>query len=171
MPVRPLTALAILLTLAAPASAQRGNRGDDDVGRGYAALLAAKGRTPDAERLHRLFALRWRQQLRDAPEFATYVGARGHDDRWSDLSLEAIARRKRELREPLRVLRSIDRTRLSPGDRLNYDLFRRGLEQAIEAAAFPDEYLPVTQPPAWLTTRCCWRGCGACPASWTSRSR
>jgi uncharacterized protein (DUF885 family) len=138
-------ALALMLSLPAPAVAQAGNESAGEFARGYARIAAAKGREPEARRLHRLFGLRWRQQLADAPEFATYVGARGHDHRWSDLSLHAIGRRKQELREPLRVLRSIERARLGPADRLNYDLFRRGLEQAIEGAAFPEEYVPVTQ--------------------------
>jgi uncharacterized protein (DUF885 family) len=140
----PLVALVLLLVAATPASSQTG-KAPEDFDRRYADLVGARGRVPDARRLDQLFALRWRQQLADAPEFATYVGARGHDDRWADLSAEAIARRRRDLQQPLRVLRSIDRARLSPPDRLNYDLFRRGIEQAVDAAAFPEEYLPVSQ--------------------------
>jgi uncharacterized protein (DUF885 family) len=142
----PLVLLVLLLQLTpAPASSQTGTAPHDEFGRGYTELLAARGRVSDARRLSRLFGLRWRQQLADAPEFATYVGARGFDDRWSDLSPEAIAHRRRDLHQPLRVLRSINRGRLSPADRLNYDLFRRGLEQAVEGSAFPEEYLPVSQ--------------------------
>jgi uncharacterized protein (DUF885 family) len=138
-----LASVVLLLAGAGPVSSQAAKPEDFD--RRYADLMAARGRVPEARRLSRLFALRWRQQLADAPEFATYVGAHGYDDRWSDLSAEAIARRRRELQQPLRVLRSISRERLSPADRLNYDLFRRGVEQAVEGAGFPEEYLPVSQ--------------------------
>jgi len=42
------------------------------------------------------------------PEFATMVGFPGQNDRWSDLSMEAIQRRKEELKGPIRVIKSID---------------------------------------------------------------
>src|SRR5205807_4530314 len=53
--------------------------------------------------------------------------------------------RKRELEEPLAVVKAIRRDRLSPTKRLNYDLFRRGLEEQIEGNRFKDEYLAITQ--------------------------
>jgi len=69
----------------------------------------------------------------------------GQNARWTDNSLQAIERRKRELQEPLAVVEAIRRDRLSPADRLNYDLFRRGLEEQIEGARFKDEYFTITQ--------------------------
>lgn len=139
--LRPLVLLA-LVSAPPPAAAQRPA---EDYHREYAALIAQRGRVPDARRLHRLFEVNWRYRMREFPEFATYVGYPGQNARWTDRSPEAIARRKRELEEPLRVLRSIDRARLGPADRLNYDLFRRGLELAREGARFKDEYLPINQ--------------------------
>jgi uncharacterized protein (DUF885 family) len=59
--------------------------------------------------------------------------------------LEAIARRQRELQAPLKVLQSINRTNLNVADRLNYDLFRRGVDQAIEGIPFHGEYMPMNQ--------------------------
>src|SRR5438552_19108347 len=56
-----------------------------------------------------------------------------------------MERRKRELEEPLAVVKAIRRDRLSPADRLNYDLFRRRLEEQIEGNRFKDEYLAITQ--------------------------
>src|SRR5205807_1684 len=56
-----------------------------------------------------------------------------------------IERRKRELEEPLAVVKAIRRDRLSSTDRLNYDLFRRRLEEQIEGNRFKDEYLAITQ--------------------------
>src|SRR5437879_8680162 len=52
----------------------------------------------DAERLHALFQLDWEHAMRENPEFATEVGYPGQNDRWTDSSLEAIERRKRELK-------------------------------------------------------------------------
>jgi uncharacterized protein (DUF885 family) len=138
-------ATALLITLAGTAGAQTTEGGAGTFSRDYARITATKGREPDARRLGRLLDVRWRQQMTDSPETATYVGFPGQNGRWTDLSLAAIERRERELREPLRVLRSIERARLGPTDRLTYDLFRRAVEQQIEGARFPEEYLPVTQ--------------------------
>ncbi len=140
----PLT-LTITLLLIVEAAAQTPPGKPGDFTRDYARITAAKGREPDARRLRRLLDLRWRQAMTDSPETATYVGFPGQNDRWTDLSLPAIERRKQQLREPLGALTSIDRARLGPADRLNYDLFRRALEQALEGTRFPEEYQPVTQ--------------------------
>src|SRR5256712_600871 len=83
--------------------------------------------------------------MTEFPEFATYVGYPGQNDRWTDNSLAAIERRKRELDEPLAVVKAIRRERLSAPDRLNYDLFRRRLEREIEGNRFRDEDFAITQ--------------------------
>jgi uncharacterized protein (DUF885 family) len=111
--------------------------------RDCAALAAQK--SGDARRLHELFKLDWDYTMRENPEFATEVGYPGLNDRWSDNSLAAIARRQRELRAPLKVLQSIRRARLNAADQLNYDLFKRNLEEAIAGTRFPSEDLPITQ--------------------------
>ncbi len=130
--------------LASSAAAQAPAR-PTDFSRDYARIAASKDREPDARRLRRLLDVRWRQQMTDSPESATYVGFPGQNARWTDLSPAAIERRKRGLQEPLRALQSIARARLAPADRLDYDLFRRALEQGIEGTQFPEEYQPVTQ--------------------------
>src|SRR3989442_13610899 len=83
--------------------------------------------------------------MTEYPEFATDVGYPGQNARWTDNSLAAIARAKREMQEPLAVVNSIRRERLAAADRLNYDLFKRGVEEQIAASRFPNEYLAVTQ--------------------------
>ncbi len=111
----------------------------------YAALLANPRHLADSARLHELFRVTWEYQMTEFPEFATDVGYPGQNARWTDNSLAAIARRKRELQQPLAVVNAIRRERLGAADRLNYDLFKRGVEEQIEAARFPDEYLAITQ--------------------------
>ncbi|MGH7646150.1 MAG: DUF885 domain-containing protein [Gemmatimonadales bacterium] len=117
----------------------------EDFARGFAALAAARGRVADSTRLRQLFELHWRYTMTEYPEFATSVGYPGQNHRWTDQSLDAIARRRRELEPPLAVVRAIDRAGLSPADQLNYDLFRRGLEEAVEESSFPNELMPITQ--------------------------
>jgi uncharacterized protein (DUF885 family) len=99
----------------------------------------------DAQRLQELFKLDWDYSMRESPEFATEVGYPGQNDRWTDNSLEAIARRKGELQAPVKVVESINRSKLSPADQLNYDLFLKSKLDAIEGAQFNGEYMPVTQ--------------------------
>ncbi len=105
----------------------------------------ASSREPDAARLAALFKLDWDYTMRENPEFATEVGYPGLNDRWTDSSMEAIERRKRELQAPFKVIASIDRSKLGAADRLNYDLFRRNLQDAIEGTRFKGEYLAVSQ--------------------------
>jgi uncharacterized protein (DUF885 family) len=99
----------------------------------------------DAVRLNELFKLNWDYSMHENPEFATDVGYPGLNDRWTDQSLEAIARRRRELQAPLKVLNSINRSTLTAADQLNCDLFRKGIEDAIEGSRFHGEYLAIDQ--------------------------
>jgi uncharacterized protein (DUF885 family) len=111
----------------------------------YVELVRNPRELSDSTRLHELFRLNWQYVMTEYPEFATYVGYPGQNARWTDKSLQAIERRKRELEEPLGVVKAIRRDRLSSTDRLNYDLFRRGLEEQIEGTRFKDEYFAITQ--------------------------
>jgi uncharacterized protein (DUF885 family) len=61
------------------------------------------------------------------------------------MSAAGIAERKAELQWPVDVIRSIHRENLAPADQLNYDLFRRSAELALESTKFPGDYLAVNQ--------------------------
>src|SRR5436853_3160845 len=136
--------VACLLFAAALASAQQPASGRSFHDR-YAELVANPRRQSDSARLHELFRVNWEYLMTEFPEFATYVGYPGQNDRWTDNSLAAIERRKRELDEPLAVVKAIRRERLSTPDRLNYDLFGRRLEREIEGNRFKDEDFAITQ--------------------------
>ena len=135
------TAGSILLGVI-PLGAQRPARSFHDR---YQALIANPRHLADSTRLRELFKVNWEYQMTEFPEFATNVGYPGQNARWTDNSIAAIERRKRELAEPLAVVQAIRRERLAPADRLNYDLFKRGIEERIAASKFPDEYFAVTQ--------------------------
>ncbi|MBA2684651.1 MAG: DUF885 domain-containing protein [Gemmatimonadaceae bacterium] len=136
------TLAGVCLALAAqPLAAQRANRPDWTAR--YQAIVAEKGQKVDSVRLHELFALDWDYGNIEYPEGATYSGYKGQNDRWTDVSLAAIAQRKKELQNPMAVISSIDRASLSTRDQLNYDLFRRGAEDNIAGTRFPGEYLSI----------------------------
>ena len=119
--------------------------GAEDFGSRYQAIMANEDGAGENVRLKRLFDTRWQYLMTEYPEFATESGFVGQNDRWTDLSMTAIERRKRDLQTPLAVLNAIDRAKLNENDQLNYDLFRRELTEAIEGTRFPGEYLQLTQ--------------------------
>jgi uncharacterized protein (DUF885 family) len=99
----------------------------------------------EGERLHALLEREWERAMRESPEAASYAGDRRYNDRWTDLSPEAIERRKRHSRALLKELDGFDRAKLTAEDRLNYDLFRNDVELAVAAQQFPVELLPISQ--------------------------
>ena len=129
---------------AAPSTSAALPTSPEEFSRAYATLAGIPSPDGDGARLKRLLDLAWRQAMIEQPEAATYVGYPGQNARWSDLSPEAIDRRKRATREVRDALRAIDRARLSPADQLNHDLFRRELDLEIEGERFPRELLAVT---------------------------
>lgn len=97
----------------------------------------------DHPALHQLFAEEWERGLRDAPEDASYQGDARFNDRWSDMSLSAIAARGAANKAALERLQKIDRKALSELDRLNYDTFEWQLKQAVTRQAFREHLLPI----------------------------
>lgn len=91
--------------------------------------------------LNDLFDRHWRGVMEDHPETATYVGWHEFHDRWTDLSTDAIERRRREVREPLDALGTVDRST----DPMSADLFEAMVRSDVDASAFPGELLPLDQ--------------------------
>ena len=87
----------------------------------------------------------WEWQLAEDPVRASRLGVRRFNDQWADMSLEAIERRYEEQKTFLRRLRAIDSSALSETDALNYDLFRRQLENAVDGQQFNDHLMPMSQ--------------------------
>ncbi|MDQ6770695.1 MAG: DUF885 domain-containing protein [Gemmatimonadota bacterium] len=134
--------LSILILNVGVLTAQREAR--QNFAQRFAALAAAKTLS-DSTRLHRLFDLDWERTNVAYPENATYNGYPGQNDRWNDLSIAAINRRRVELNSEARVVRAINRARLNPADQLSYDIFKRGTEEAIEGNRFPGDLLQISQ--------------------------
>ncbi|MBX3733373.1 MAG: DUF885 domain-containing protein [Verrucomicrobiae bacterium] len=111
----------------------------------FEALMPPRGPTNSAERLRALYDLSWRHRLFENPEMATAVGHPGLNHRWSDLSEEAFARRRREASRPLRILATVDPATLSPDEHLYRDLFERQVREQMEGDRFPEELLAINQ--------------------------
>ncbi len=95
--------------------------------------------------LYALFDSEWEYNLKESPTFASYLGDKRYNDRWGDASLAAIERRNDHTKETLEKLKAIDRTQLSVADQLNYDLFKKDLEQDIERFQYKQFLLPISQ--------------------------
>jgi uncharacterized protein (DUF885 family) len=94
-------------------------------------------------KLNQLFADEWERGLVESPENASANGDNRFNDRWTDYSLAAIARREGEDRAALAKLHAIDRKALAPADQLNYDTFEWELERAVERQQFHEYLQPV----------------------------
>ena len=99
--------------------------------------------TSTAVALNHLFADEWERGLVESPENASANGDRRFNDRWSDNSMAAIARREAEDRAALANLHTIDRTTLTPADQLNYDTFEWELQRSVDRQKFHEYLQPV----------------------------
>jgi uncharacterized protein (DUF885 family) len=88
-----------------------------------------------SERARAIFAAYYEWQLRERPVFATALGDHRYDDRLTDYSEAAIARRKSAVAEFARDLRAIDRGALAGQDRVSYDVLGVLLENERRTAA------------------------------------
>jgi len=94
---------------------------------------------------HQLIDNEWQWTLHDDPEFASWLGDHRHDNRWQDVSLDALQRRHEYRQSVLEHLAKIDSTLLSKQDRISYELFRGQYQNAIEAFKFGWHLVPLTQ--------------------------
>jgi uncharacterized protein (DUF885 family) len=97
-----------------------------------------------AEQLHQLFEEDWQRGLKDYPEYATFLGDPRYNDRWTDWSPAAIEARYAADRAVLEKLAKIPRARLAAADQVNYDLFKRQYQIAVEYQRFRPQELPVS---------------------------
>ncbi|MFL6588596.1 MAG: DUF885 domain-containing protein [Chthoniobacterales bacterium] len=95
--------------------------------------------------LNDFFEAEWNYEMEQSPASASSMGDRRWNDRWADQSLEAIAKREAHATEALARLKKFDRAQFSAGDQLNYDLFKKDLENDIAGFKFRSYLMPITQ--------------------------
>jgi uncharacterized protein (DUF885 family) len=95
--------------------------------------------------LHRLFDEEWAYQMAESPESATVLGHPGYDDRWTDLSPEAVEARLAHARELLERLAGFPDDVLDETDRLSRDLLANDTQLLVDGARFHDEWQAVNQ--------------------------
>jgi uncharacterized protein (DUF885 family) len=104
---------------------------------------APSGAAPAVQALDALFTREWERAMRENPETASAQGDTRYNDRWTDLSLPAIASRQAEDRAALQQLHAIDRAALSAQQQLNYDTFEWLFQHEVERQKFREYLRPV----------------------------
>jgi uncharacterized protein (DUF885 family) len=95
------------------------------------------------DQLQNVFDDHWDYSLQANPLFATNQGEHRYNDRLPESDLSALELRNQQNREFLYRLESIDRDELRGGSRLNYDIFKIQIENAIIAYELNDHLLPL----------------------------
>ncbi|HEV2042980.1 MAG TPA: DUF885 domain-containing protein, partial [Casimicrobiaceae bacterium] len=103
--------------------------------------------------LNALFDREFQLELQEFPEYATFLGIEGYNDRLHDASAQAAARRKSHVKSVLVELAAFDPTKLSTQDRISlstmvYDLRRQDSLNALYGdlrfGAGSDGWLQIT---------------------------
>jgi uncharacterized protein (DUF885 family) len=105
------------------------------------AILPSKAR---ADEFSDLLDEVWEWQLAEDPTFASRLGDRRYNDQWTDRSNAAAERRHETTRMYLRRLYAVDRAQLSDDDKLNYELFRRELQNSVDVYQFNGRLMPFS---------------------------
>jgi len=116
------------------------------------ATVTSQAETPD-ESVVALLDEAYESALRESPTWASSLGDRRWDDRWSDFGPEARAKRREGDRDRLVRAKSIDRSGLSAERRLDLELLIHALELSIAGNRFESWQMPVTQvggPHQWI---------------------
>lgn len=92
-----------------------------------------------------MFDEEWQYELRTAPEFATSLGDKRYNDRFSDQSPRAIEADLAQNRAFLARFEAFNASGLSAQDALSLSLMVRKLRQEIEGAQFKPWEMPVNQ--------------------------
>jgi uncharacterized protein (DUF885 family) len=105
-----------------------------------ALLLAASA---EVTRLHALFDRNWETRLKESPTFATSVGRHEYDDRLPSVTMADLERRQAQRKATLAALAKIDRAKLPASEQVNYDIFKRQIDESIESFDFGDYEMPI----------------------------
>ena len=109
------------------------------------ALLALPlhAQNTEVQKLHALFDRAWETALRESPLFATSVGRHEYDDLLGSVTLQDLAQRNEQRKAELAELKQIDRSKLPADEVVNYDMFKRQLDESIEGYELGDYQMPI----------------------------
>ncbi|HEV7241696.1 MAG TPA: DUF885 domain-containing protein [Thermoanaerobaculia bacterium] len=105
-------------------------------------LLALPVFADETAKLHALFDRVWETQLKEEPMFATSVGRHEYGDRLPSIAPADLERQYTFAKATLAELATIDRAKLPASEAVNYDMFRRQMEDAVAGYELGDYQLP-----------------------------
>jgi uncharacterized protein (DUF885 family) len=106
------------------------------------AVPAAAAPADETARLYDLFKREWEFRLKEDPLFATSVGRHESDHLLPSAAPADLERQVAATRAFLKELDGIGRGKLSPDDAVNYDIFRRQLENRLRDYELGDYQMP-----------------------------
>src|SRR6185369_10499415 len=99
--------------------------------------------------LHELFDREFKRGLDEHPEQATFLGMPGYDDRLTDLSAAAVARRRAHVKEVGDELRRFDPQALNTQDRISRAILLDSVDLTLQQNELYGS-LPFTEEDGWL---------------------
>jgi uncharacterized protein (DUF885 family) len=96
----------------------------------------------DVARLHAIFDRAWEFELKENPLMATSVGRHEYNDRLPAIAPADLKRQADFARGILGELKAMDRAKLPPAEQVNYDIFRRQVEDSIASYELGDYQMP-----------------------------
>ena len=113
-----------------------------------ALAIAASGlaaTAPNHDKLNALIDKEWQYQLQEYPEMATAIGDNRFNDRLTDYSAAAHAKRAEHAQAALAEFRGISAEGLTAEDKLNLALMIQSLDVDVAGARFKAWEMPVNQ--------------------------
>lgn len=107
-------------------------------------FVAAHASADAGSEFNALLDEHWEWTMASYPVLASSLGDRRFNTQWSDNSLNAITQRNSQTRDFLRRAYAIERNALSIEDQLNYELFRRQLQDSVDEHKFKSYLLPFS---------------------------
>tara|TARA_Y100001954_G_scaffold211814_1_gene239064 strand:+ start:2541 stop:4334 length:1794 start_codon:yes stop_codon:yes gene_type:complete len=87
----------------------------------------------------------WQNTLNDNPLFASYTGDKRQNNKISSNNIDKFEKNKKSDEQSLKLLRSIDESKLTEENKLNYKLKEFDLLNSIGTREFPTYYLRLNQ--------------------------
>lgn len=99
----------------------------------------------DASKVEKIVSFVWGQWMSESPTWATFVGYPGFDDKWPDLAMTSIQKRKALPECHAQLFETINFKKLNAKDQLTAELLKNKIKLQIKAQKFPSEYLIIDQ--------------------------
>ena len=111
----------------------------------FSGAVSIAAEKTEAEKLKEFLDQEWEYGLKENPIGATFLGDLRYNDQVGDSSVASVERRQQHSKDAFQRLQTIDSTKLSASDQLNYALYLNDLKLEIEGHQFPDYTMPITQ--------------------------